>query len=85
MLEQSWWRITKGTFLQNYIEISPVVSDKKIFKFSIYIYRENKPWSLAAMFFDESKRLEQSWLRVPRTFLQNYIEIGPVVSDKIFF
>ena len=23
--------ITKGTFLQNYIEISPVVSDKKIF------------------------------------------------------
>ena len=24
--------ITKGTFLQNYIEIGPVVSDKKIFK-----------------------------------------------------
>ena len=31
-LEQSWYRITKGTFLQNYIEIGPVVSDKKIFK-----------------------------------------------------
>ena len=24
--------ISKGTFLQNYIEISPMVSDKKIFK-----------------------------------------------------
>ena len=31
-LEQSYSRITKGTFLQNYIEIGPVVSDKKIFK-----------------------------------------------------
>ena len=30
--EQSWYRITKGTFLQNYMEIGPVVSDKKIFK-----------------------------------------------------
>ena len=32
--EQSWEGITKGTFLQNYIEIGPVVSDKKIFKVS---------------------------------------------------
>ena len=31
-LEQSCKRITKGTFLQNYIEIGPVVLDKKIFK-----------------------------------------------------
>ena len=31
-LEQSWYRITQGTFLQNNIEIGPVVSDKKIFK-----------------------------------------------------
>ena len=31
-LEQSCNRITKGTFLQNYMEIGPVVSDKKIFK-----------------------------------------------------
>ena len=116
-LEQSYKRITKGTFLQNYIEIGPVVSDKKIFKifytdymgkispapwrpgfltnlnglnnlgresqkehfckiilksvqwfltrrflkFSIQIYRENKPRPLAAMFFDESKLYEQSW------------------------
>ena len=29
--EQSWLRITKGTFLQNNIEIGLVVSDKKIF------------------------------------------------------
>ena len=141
-LEQSWSRITKGTFLQNYIEIGPVVSDKKIFlsflyryigkisptpwrsclltkpnglnnlsrkspkeqfckiilksvqwfrtrrflKFSIQIYKENKPRPLAAMFFDESKWLEQSWLRITKgTFLQNYMEIGPVVSDKKTF
>ena len=32
-----------------------------IFKFSIQIYRENMPRPLAAMFFDESKWLEQSW------------------------
>ena len=141
-LEQSSLRITKGTFLQNYIEISPVVSDKKIFKlfhidyigkispaswrpcfltnpnglnnlgraspkehfckiilksvqwfwtrrflkFFIKIYKENKPSPLAAMFFDESKWLEQSCNRITKgTFLQNYIEIGPVVSDKKIF
>ena len=44
------------------MEIGPVVSDKKIFlKFSISIYREIKPRPLAAMFFDESKWIEQSW------------------------
>ena len=37
-LEQSWWRIIKGTFLQNYIEIGPVVSDKKIFLSFLYRY-----------------------------------------------
>ena len=31
-LEQSWYRITKGTFLQNYTEIGRVVYNKKIFK-----------------------------------------------------
>ena len=31
-LEQSWLRVSKGTFLPSYTEISPVVSDKKIFK-----------------------------------------------------
>ena len=31
-LEQTWYRVTKGTFLPSYIEISSVVSDKKIFK-----------------------------------------------------
>ena len=38
------------------------------------------------MLFDESKWLEQSWLKITKgTFLQNYIEIGPVVSDKNIF
>ena len=60
-----------------------MVSDKKIFKFSIQIYRENKPCPLAAMFFDKCKWLEQSWQRITKeTFLQNYIEISPVVSEK---
>ena len=31
LLEQSWYRITKGTFLPHYMEINPVVSDKNIF------------------------------------------------------
>ena len=44
------------------------------------------PRPLAAMFFDKSKWLEQSWERITKgTFLQNYIEIGPVVSDKKIF
>ena len=39
-----------------------------------------------AMFFDESKWLELSSSRITKeTFLQNYIEIGPVVSDKKIF
>ena len=38
LLEQSWKRVTKETFLPSYNEIGPVVSDKKIFKvFSIDI------------------------------------------------
>ena len=54
--------------------------------FSIQIYSENKPRPLAAMFFDESKWLEQSCNRITKgTFLQNYIEISPVVSDKKIF
>ena len=43
------------TYLPSYIEIDPVVSDKKFFQvFFIDIYRENKPRPLAAMFFDKS-------------------------------
>ena len=34
---------------------------RRFLKFSIEIYKENKPHHLAAMFFDESKWLEQSW------------------------
>ena len=30
--EQPWKRVTKETFLPSYIEIGPLVSDKKIFK-----------------------------------------------------
>ena len=59
---------------------------KRCFKFSIKIYRANKPCPLAAMFFDKSKWLEQSWYRITKgIFLQNYIAIGPVVSDKKIF
>ena len=44
------------------------------------------PLPLAAMFFDKSKRLEQSWLRVTKeTFLPSDTEIGPLVSDKKIF
>ena len=80
--------MTKDTFLPSYIEIGPLVSAKRIFKvFYIDTYnRENKPCPLAAMFFDKSKRLEQSWKRITkRTFLQNYMEIGPVVWDEMIF
>ena len=59
---------------------------RRFLKFSIQIYRENKPRHLAATFFDESKWFEHSWKRITKgTFLQNYIEIGPVVSDKKSF
>ena len=59
---------------------------RRFFKFSIKIYRENKPHPLAAMFFDKSKWLEQSWYRICKgIILQNYIAIGPVVSDKKIF
>ena len=59
---------------------------RRFLKFSIQIYSENKPRPLAAMFFDESKWLVQSWYRITKgTFLQNYMEIGPMVSDKKIF
>ena len=57
--------MTKDTFLPSYIEMGPLVSAKKIFKVfhidTYNIYRENKSCPLAAMFFDKSKWLEQSW------------------------
>ena len=44
------------------------------------------PCPLAAMFFDKSWRLKQSWQRVTKeTFLPSDIEIGPLVSDKKIF
>ena len=49
----TWTILVKGQkerFLPSINEIGPVVSDKKIFKV-FYIYRENKPRPLAAMFF----------------------------------
>ena len=59
---------------------------RRFFKFSIKIYRENKPRPLAAMFFDKSKWLEQSSYRIIKgTFLQNYIAIDLVVSVKKIF
>ena len=54
----TWTILVKGQkerFLPSINEIGPVVSDKKIFKV-FYIYRENKPRPLAAMFFDKSWR-----------------------------
>ena len=47
---------------------------------------ENKPRPLAAMFFDVSWGLEQSWYRVTKaTFLPSYNELDPTVSyEKIF-
>ena len=51
-LEQSWQRVTRGTFLPSYTEIGPVVSDKK--NFEVYIdIQGNKPHPLAAIFFDK--------------------------------
>ena len=59
---------------------------RRFLKFSIQIYSENKHRPLAAMFFYESTWLEQSWYRITKgTFLQNYMEIGPMVSDKKIF
>ena len=50
------------TFLQNYMEIGLVVSDKKISNvFYIDYIVKISPAPLVAMFFDESKWLEQSW------------------------
>ena len=44
------------------MEIGPVVSDKKIFKVFYIVYiGKLSPAPLVAMFFDESKWLEQSW------------------------
>ena len=53
-MTESWWRVTKGTFLPSYTEICPVVSDKKIFKLFYIDIWENKPRPLVAMFFEES-------------------------------
>ena len=52
-LEQSWKRVTKGTFLPCYIEISQTFLTRRSLKFSIQIYRENKPCPVAAVSFEQ--------------------------------
>ena len=76
-LEQSCNRITNGTFFCKIIWKSVQwFLTRRFLKFSIQIYSENKPRPLAAMFFDKSKWLEQSWYRITKgPFLQNYMYI----------
>ena len=75
------------TFLPSYNEIGPVVSDKKIFQvFYKDTYGKISPTLWWPCFYDKFKWLEQSWYRITKgIFLQNYIAIGPVVSDKKIF
>ena len=79
--------MTKGTFLQNYIEMSPVVSDKKIFKvFYIDYIGKISPAPWRPCFLTNPYGLNNLGRESPTEhFLQNYIEIGPVVSDKKIF
>ena len=80
--------MTKDTFLPNYIEISPLVSAKKIFKvfyIDTYIGKISPaPWR--PCFLTNPNGLKNLGRGSPkRTFLQNYMEIGPVVWDKMIF
>ena len=86
LLEQTWQRLTLETFCQVIMKSVQWFLTRRFFKFSIKLYRENKPRPLAALFFYESKWLEQSWYRITKgTFMQNYIAVGRVVSDKMIF
>ena len=59
---------------------------RRFLKFSIQIYKDNKPRPLEAMFLDESCLHEQSRYRVTKaTFLPNNIGISQMVSDKKTF
>ena len=62
-----------------------MVSDK-IFKI-FYTYRENKPRPLAAMFFDESKRLEHFFVEISKsnslTFVQLILDLNISVGEFI--
>ena len=72
-LEQSWKRVTKGTFLLKYIEIGPVVSDKKIFKVFLQL-----PWQPESFMNSKSLKKFQSvspkdqscetWLKLAQWF-----------------
>ena len=51
----------------------------------LYRYIEKQALPPGGLFSDESRRFEQSLYKVTKeTFLQNYIEISAMVSDKIF-
>ena len=69
--------------LPSYIDIGPIVSDKKIFKvFCLAIQGKEAP-PPSNHTFNESWQLEQTWKNVTKaTFLPSNIEISPVDSDK---
>ena len=55
------WKSPKEQFCKIILKSVQWFLTRRFLKFSIQIYRENKPRPLAAMLFDESKWLEQSW------------------------
>ena len=80
--------MTKDTFLPSYIEIGPMVSAKTIFKvFYIDTYiGKISPAPCRPCFLTNPNGLNNLGTGSPKkTFLQNYMEIGPVVWDKIIF
>ena len=56
---------------------------KLIFKISIKIYRKMSPATSGPCFPTHPSGLNSHGRGPPKTFLLNYIEISPVVSDNI--
>ena len=81
--------MTKDTFLPSYIEIGPLVSDKKIFKVFYIDTNIGKispaPWR--PCFLTNPNGLNNLGRGSPKEHFCKiiYMEIGPVVWDKMIF
>jgi hypothetical protein len=80
---QFWKGTTQGSFQQSLVEIGLVVSEEKIFFYSIPLF---SIFSLVAILVGSRDHRTQFWKGATQgSFHQSLVAIGPVVSEEKIF
>ena len=75
--------VTQGPFLQNYMEIKKILSEKRFFTRTIF-KKQNTPGGYVISINQNSLKESDKTL-TKGTFLLNYLEIGQILLEKKIF